>query len=79
MEVTLPPPSSSSLEYQFPESPTKGQTSLSVKSGVLSLFGKHQIDKFYTRRIFKTASYLRFLLIEKVSDSRVSLSHCANF
>lgn len=52
MEVTLPPPSSSSLEYQFPESPTKGQTSLSVKSGVLSLFGKHQIDKFYTRRIF---------------------------
>lgn len=29
MEVTLPPPSSSSLEYQFPESPTeKGQTSL---------------------------------------------------
>lgn len=29
MEVTLPPPSSSSLEYQFPESPIKkGRTSL---------------------------------------------------
>lgn len=38
MDVTLPPPSSSSLEYQFPESPrTEGQTCCGVSAGVHSL------------------------------------------
>lgn len=33
MDVTLPPPSSSSLEYQFPESPKgKGQLSFIANS-----------------------------------------------
>lgn len=47
MEVTLPPPSSSSLEYQFPESPKKeGQRCLGVNSGVHYLFNPKYINVF---------------------------------